>query len=272
MTRRIFTGLLETVSGQSRSNIRKWFWRRIYNILSLTWRDHDWRFMNYGFVGEGQPFPLKAEDEEERFFIGLYHQAVDGLPLRGARVLEIGSGRGGGARYIARYYEPAQVIGLDYSPQTVRLARRLNADAKALSFEVGDAEHLPFADGTFDIVINIESSHCYSNVSGFAKEVARVLKPGGWFTFADMRGKNAMDELTHQLDVPGMELVTECNISDRVVAALDAGEARKQHRINKQKWMRGFMAEFAGSPGSKLYNALVAGDVVYSARRYQKRK
>ena len=47
--------------------------------------------------------------------------------MAGARVLEIGSGRGGGSRYIARYHAPASVTGLDYSPETVRIARRLNA-------------------------------------------------------------------------------------------------------------------------------------------------
>ncbi|MBB4953490.1 SAM-dependent methyltransferase [Agrobacterium vitis] len=270
MTRRLFTRILDSLSGEAFPRTRKWFWQRVYNILSLTWRDRDWRFMNYGFVPEGAPFPLKPEDEDERVFIGLYQQAIDGLALQGLRVLEVGSGRGGGSRYIARYYKPAAMIGLDYSPQTVRLARRLNADTKALSFEIGDAEHLPFPDGSFDVVINIESSHCYANVNAFAHEVARVLTPGGWFTFADMRGKGSVEELERQLSVPGLELVSHGNISSRVVAALDAGEARKRARINKGRWMRGFMSEFAGSPGSQLYQGLAGGQVIYLAYRYQK--
>lgn len=270
MTRRIFTRILDSLSGDAFPRTRKWFWQRVYNILSLTWRDRDWRFMNYGFVPEGVPFPLMPDDEDERVFIGLYQQAVDGLPIQGLRVLEVGSGRGGGSRYVARYYKPAAMVGLDYSSQTVRLARRLNADTQALSFEIGDAEQLPFPDGSFDVVINIESSHCYANVPAFAREVSRVLVPGGWFTFADMRGKGSVAELERQLTAPGLELKAKRDISDRVVAALDAGEARKRARINKGKWMRGFMSEFAGSPGSQLYNGLVGGQVIYLAHRYRK--
>jgi SAM-dependent methyltransferase len=270
MARNMFSNVLNAVERGAFPRTQKWAWRGVYNILSRFWRDDDWRFMNYGFMPEGAAFPLKAEDEPERAFIGLYHQAVEGLPLAGARVLEIGSGRGGGSRYIARYHAPASVVGLDYSPETVRLARRLNADTASLSFEVGDAERLPFADGSFDVVVNIESSHCYANVPAFASEAARVLAPGGWFTFADMRPKGKLPELDRQLSVPGLELVAERSLSVGVVAALDAAEARKRERIGRARLMRRFMTEFSGAQGSILYKGLSGGGVVYVARRYRK--
>lgn len=270
MTSRAFSNVLKAAVGGRFPRLQKWLWRRIYNSLSLFWRDRDWRFMNYGFVPAGEPFRLSPEDENERAFIGLYQQAVEGLPVKGARVLEVGSGRGGGSRYIARYYQPASVVGLDYSPDTVRLARRLNSDTAALSFETGDAERLPFADGSFDIVVNIESSHCYADVGAFAREVSRVLAPGGWFTFADMRAKNAIADLDGHLDVPGLNLETERNISPQVVAALDHAEKRKRDRIGKVWLMRRFMTEFSGAKGSVLYKSLVGGNVVYVARRYRK--
>eukprot|EP00913_Durusdinium_trenchii_P010562 g9906.t1 len=248
----------------------KWVWRRVYNLLSLFWKDADWRFMNYGYLAEGSPFPLKPEDEPERVFIGLYQQAVDGLALEGAHVLEVGSGRGGGSRYIARYYAPASVTGMDYSPETVRRARRLNADTPGLSFENGDAELMPFADGSFDLVVNIESSHCYGDVPAFSREVARVLRPGGWFTFADMRPKNQLATLDQQLAAPGLELVSQHNITPGVLAALDAAEDRKSARINRSWGLRRFMSEFSGSKGSVLYKGLKGGSVVYVARRYRK--
>lgn len=268
MSSRVFSSLLD-VTGGGFPQIRKQLWRGLYNILSLTWRDADWRFMNYGYAPE-EPFPLRPEDEAERASIGLYHQAVEGLPVAGARVLEVGSGRGGGARYIARYQAPASVVGLDYSPQTVARARKLNADAPGLSFEVGDAERLPFADGAFDIVVNIESSHCYGDVAAFARETARVLASGGWFTFADMRGRRDLAELDRQLAQPGLTLAAARDISPRVLAGLDAAEARKRARIERSVLMRRFMSEFSGAQGSMLYRALAAGDLVYVARRYRK--
>ena len=270
MTSRLFSSVLEIATPGRFPRAQKWVWRRVYNILSLFWRDADWRFMNYGYVPDGEPFPLKAEDEPERVFIGLYQQAVAGLPMEGARVLEVGSGRGGGSRYIARYHAPASVTGLDYSPETVRRARSLNADTATLVFEQGDAEKMPFADATFDIVVNIESSHCYGDVAAFSREVSRVLKPGGWFTFADMRPKSQLKGLDGELGAPGLELVESRNISANVVAALDAAESRKSERIGKAFLLRRFMSEFSGSKGSIIDKGLKGGSVVYVARRYRK--
>jgi ubiquinone/menaquinone biosynthesis C-methylase UbiE len=118
--------------------------------------------MNYGWLPpEGaMPIELAAEDEPERLFIGLYDHVARGLPLDGARVLEIGCCRGGGARYVARYFQPSEVLGVDFSAPATELARRLNSDTANLSFAVGDAERLDLPDASFDIVLNIESSHC----------------------------------------------------------------------------------------------------------------
>jgi len=131
MTSRLFSNVLDVATLGRFPRTQKWVWRRIYNMLSRFWGDKDWRFMNYGYVPDGAPFALKPEDEAERAFIGLYQQAVEGLAVEGARVLEIGSGRGGGSRYIARYFAPASVTGLDYSPETVRRAPKRSATAPA---------------------------------------------------------------------------------------------------------------------------------------------
>ncbi|MGU3492902.1 class I SAM-dependent methyltransferase [Xanthobacteraceae bacterium A53D] len=267
---RMFAGMLEAIDRGAFPRSRKWAWRSMYNMLSRFWRDGDWRFMNYGFVPPGAPFALNPEDEPDRAFIGLYAQAVDGLKVSGARVLEVGSGRGGGARYIARYHAPSAMVGLDYSSETVRLARRLNGDVPALTFQTGDAEKLPFPDGSFDIVVNIESSHCYANVPAFAQEVSRVLTPGGIFTFADMRARGNIPELDRQLAAPGLDLMEANDITPGVVTALDAAEARKIARIRKAFFMRSFISEFAGAKGSTLYRSLSAGSVAYVARRYRK--
>ena len=151
----------------------------------------------------------------------------------------------------------------------MRRAQKLNADTLALSFVQGDAENLPFPDASFDIVVNIVSSHCYGDVPSFAREVARVLKPGGIFTFADMRPKSQLALLDEQLAAPGLELIDKRNISPNVVAALNAAEARKQARIGKALFLRRFISEFSGSKGSVLYKALTGGSVVYQARRYR---
>ena len=73
--------------------------------------------MNYGYADLDNPktIELKPEDEAERYGLQLYHQAASWANLKGKDVLEVGSGRGGGASYIARYLEPNSYVGIDLS-------------------------------------------------------------------------------------------------------------------------------------------------------------
>ncbi len=52
---------------------------------------------------------------------------------------------------------------------------------------VGDALNLPFDVSTFDIIINVEASHCYPDQARFFSEVSRILKKDGVFLYADFR-------------------------------------------------------------------------------------
>ena len=56
----------------------------------------------------------------------------------------------------------------------------------------GNAERLPFNDETFDVVLNVESSHLYTRRVNFVREVHRVLKTGGFLCTADVRYKEAV--------------------------------------------------------------------------------
>jgi ubiquinone/menaquinone biosynthesis C-methylase UbiE len=78
---------------------------------------------------------------------------------------------------VSRFPE-AQVTGVDVSPGMIEEARGRVPPA---SFEVGDASHLPFGDGSFDLVT-------HTNMIPFLDEVARVLRPGGWTVFAYTNG------------------------------------------------------------------------------------
>lgn len=235
--------------------------------------------MNYGFIPTQtldkddveRSFDLASEDEPDRPFIGLYHHAVEGLPINGARVLEIGSGRGGGSAYIARSHGPEKIIGLDYSARAVKLARQLNPRLENLEFQQGDAEDLPFPDASFDVVLNIESSHCYADMNRFVAETERVLKPGGWFSWMDMRGAPFVDETDDQLARPGWSCERAKTLSPGVIAALDDANHRKVKRIQRIRFMRRFMLEFAGTKGSVLYRGLKSGHVVYFSRRFHKK-
>ncbi|WP_350334664.1 class I SAM-dependent methyltransferase [Coralliovum pocilloporae] len=269
MASKLFNTVIRLVEQGRLPETRKWFWKQTYNLLSRVWSDKDWAFMNYGYMPD-VPFPLDTEDEPDRAFIGLYQQAVDGLDLNEKTVVEVGSGRGGGSSYIARYFKPASMTGLDYSPATVKRARKVIPPHPALAFDVGDAEALPLADESVDIIVNIESSHCYSNLPKFFSEVERVLKPGGVFTWADIRASSMMESLENQFAETGLVDVRRMELTPGVIKALDAMSERKKARIGRIPLISKFLMEFAATENTKLYKGFRNGKVRYLARRFQK--
>ena len=271
MSGRIFHAMIKTIERGGWPRTRKIAWKTLYQFLPWIFPDRDWRFMNYGFVPEGQaPLELRPEDEPDRAFIGLYELAVTGIDTQGKTILEVGSGRGGGARYLARYHKPSEVTGLDFSTSAVRFANQHSRDWPNLKFVKGDAAALPFPNDSFDIVVNIESSHCYPDVAAFAGEVSRVLKPEGIFSFADMRSPEMTSALDRDLAAENLVMVANLDISAGVLRGLDLAEERKIQRLKSVKVIRQFMTEFAGMRESALYRALQHGRVVYIARRYKK--
>ena len=85
------------------------------------------------FEDDDKPI-LTSEDEPDRLFIQLYHMNIRDIELEGKEVLEVGSGRGGGAHWIARTYSPRSLIALDYSAAAVKLCNRMYCRQKNLTF------------------------------------------------------------------------------------------------------------------------------------------
>jgi len=104
------------------------------------------------------------------------------------RVLDIGSGIGGPARYLAATFG-CQVIGVDLSSSFVDAATYLTAScglSDRVTFQVGDALHLPLEDSAFDAVF---LQHVAMNIEDRASlyaEVRRVLALGGRFATYDL--------------------------------------------------------------------------------------
>ena len=115
------------------------------------------------------------------------------------------------------------VVGLEYSRSCVALCRRAHAHPR-LAFVRGDAAVLPFADGAFDVVTNIESSHCYPAPWLFFAEVWRVLRPGGRFCYTDVFG-DLGERVRHRLEALGFAVERQDDITARVARGLTAGYA-----------------------------------------------
>lgn len=247
--------------------LRRLLWRWWYGRLAKRHTGVDWTFMNYGFApGDGSQLALDAADEPDRLCIQLYHRVASAVDLEGKTVLEVGSGRGGGASFIARYHQPASMTGIDFSPQAVALCKRRHASVEGLRFSIGDAEALTFSSGTFDAVINVESSHCYGDIRNFFAEVARVLRPGGWFLYTDFRAAPEMKKLHATLAAQhGFERIEREDITADVAAALEADDARKRRLIeeNIPPRLRHLFGEFAGLAGGKMHEGFRSREILY---------
>ena len=103
--------------------------------------------------------------------------AVDPAP---ARVLDVGTGTGGGARLSAARWPEAEIVGVDLSAPMIAEARE-RATSDRERYEVADASALPFPDGSFDLVTLV-------NMIPFFDELARVTGPAGAVAIAYTRG------------------------------------------------------------------------------------
>jgi ubiquinone/menaquinone biosynthesis C-methylase UbiE len=249
-------------------------WKWWYQTLAQYGLNLNWTFMNYGYASlNGEQVPeLEEGDEKSQFFIQLYHFTVYHLALQNKRVLEIGSGWGGGGSFVARYHQSEEYIGVDFSQKAVQLANKLHGHIPNLKFVCGDAENLPFDDNTFDAVINVESSHCYGDMVAFLQEVKRVLKSGGKFSWTDFRIKSNLAYLNNSFEQSGLKLVREETITENVIKALDEIHDKKMTVIDDYvpRFLKSSFMQFAGVKHSKVYDAFVNGDTVYLGKVFEK--
>jgi SAM-dependent methyltransferase len=176
---------------------------------------------------------------------------------RGQRVLEVGCGAGTDSLQWVR--AGARHTGLDLSLQSIRMARRhLGVHGLTGKFCEGDAERLPFADNSFDVVYSWGVIHHTPNMRATIKEIHRVLRPGGvirimiyhrlsWVTWrlwvrhgllAGRPGRSLHDVLAHHMESPGTQ-------------AYRRGEARELFNSFNQLEVR---------PSVTPYDAVIFGD------------
>jgi ubiquinone/menaquinone biosynthesis C-methylase UbiE len=130
--------------------------------------------------GEYQPFADVESRNwlQERLEVPALIEAL-ALP-DGARVLEVGCGRGVALVPLAERCRPAHLVGLDLEPQLLAIAEaRLARRGVHAELVVGDVRAMPFADASFDVVIDFGTCWHVTRPADALTEVARVLAPGG---------------------------------------------------------------------------------------------
>lgn len=245
--------------------VRSVLWRLWYPFVTRRLRGEEVVFLNYGF--ETEPplgLPLTPADEPNRACIQLYHHVATQVELAGKHVLEISCGHGGGAAYLARTLRPSSYTGLDRNAAGIRFCQHRHSE-DGLAFVRGDAESLPFASETVDAVINIEASHCYARFPQFLGEVARVLRPGGHFLYADFRFRDELPAWEYALASAPLELVHSHAITGGVLRGLDLNGPRSLELVTRRlpKWLHSLGRDFAGIPGSRIYTAFQREGILY---------
>ncbi len=247
--------------------LRKPLWQWWHKTMNKYDGENAANFMNYGYEKlNGDPkLVLKEEDEASRYCTQLYDHVVNRAELKGKKVLEVGSGRGGGASYITRYYKPESYTGMDITPSSIDFCNEYYNEVDGLDFKAGNAEKLPFEDNSFDFVVNVESARCYSDMQAFFNEVFRVLKPNGKLLIADMIYPNEIEDFHKRFTNAGFKIQHETDISRNVVLALEKDSARRENLIDTKapKFLRGSFKTFAGTVGTSRYNNFANGIFQY---------
>ena len=196
-------------------------------------------------------------------------EALD--PRAGWRVLDVAAGNGNATLAAAR--RGCTVTSTDYVPSLLDAGKlRAQAEGHDIAFQEADAEKLPFADASFDAVINVEASHCYPDFPRFLAEVARVLRPGGHFLYADFRFNEGLADWEQALAGAPLKQVGTRVINAEVLRGMDLNSARSQALLVRHlpAWMQSLGRDFAGIRGSRIYNALKEDHLSYRSYCFAK--
>lgn len=129
----------------------------------------------------------------------------------GDRVLDICAGVGGPSRLLAEHFPHSSFLALDLNEGRCHGARRLNGLvglAERIDVVRGDAQQMPFADGSIDIALSQEAFLHIPDKQAVLTEVARMLRPGGRIGFTDLVAGPGLSDADRAAIESGMEMRT----------------------------------------------------------------
>jgi ubiquinone/menaquinone biosynthesis C-methylase UbiE len=247
------------------ASFKQIFWKIWYQYLSRRIGSDPVTFINYGYwPPEGETVKLEPHDELNRPAIQLYHHVASGWDLAGKNVLEVSCGHGGGASFIKRYHHPKSYTAIDQNPGAIDYCRKTHG-ALGIDFRIGDAQALDFPTNHFDVVLNIEASHCYPRQDTFFRSVYRVLRAGGQLLYADFRTSSDAPQLDRDIAGAGFQIKAKTDITAHVLSALKRTSERYRRLVHgiTPKILHPVMETFAAVEGSGVYNSFVMRERVY---------
>ena len=143
--------------------------------------------------------------------------------------------------------------GMDLNQAGIDFCRKTH-HLPGLEFMHGDADNLPFADQSFEAVINIEASHCYPRLSHFLADVARVLRPGGHFLYVDARWRDQVPDWEAPLADAPMRMIAHEDISVQSLRGMENNSQLNRDLISRHvpALLRGVARDRAGARGGAI--------------------
>ncbi|CAD6197118.1 unnamed protein product [Caenorhabditis auriculariae] len=229
--------------------------------------DNDEEMIN--FVRDNCAQEGNEDDSEGRIaHIYLYEKTLsmhNNYPdFDGLDILEVSCGQGSGIKWISKKHRRiGKIIGVDKVP--------LN---KKELYHKGDAQDLPFDDESFDVVINVESSHLYRDCSAFFEECFRVLRPGGQLCWTDIRYPHQIHQVQREAHRAGFRLDKWYDITANVVAGIHRTSRKYDRILHKSPLVVRMFASSIRStycaPGTSTYQRLVRRQRIYIAAMWSK--
>jgi len=241
------------------SNIffRIWYW-----YISKIDKKAEVIFMNYGYSKDSHEIDLEEADKINKYPVQLYDFVANSIDLNGKDLLEVGCGRGGGLSYINRYLKPKTATGIDLNNKAISFCQK---NYKDITFLQGNAQLLKFENHSFDVVINVESSHRYAQVDKFLEEVHRVLRPGGHLIFTDFRLKNEIEKLNEQFVKEKLKVLKNELITTNVLEALRLSSAKTEDLVRRltPKIVHSIGKKFAATEGTPTFKKFATNEYEY---------
>ncbi len=206
-----------------------------------------------GVWGEGFMSP-GGVDEVDRY--------LDGIGLDGSTVLDIGCGLGGVDIHLVSKHGAARVTGIDIEPALIERCRML-----ADKYGIGDRTEfvcvepgpLPFDDSSFGIVTSKDSIIHIADKHALARDVYRVLEPGGWFVASDwLAGYEGepSEEMRQYLVAEGLDFGLAS--ASTYVDALQSAGFTDVATVDRNEWYREHARVEREAMGGALYDGLAS--------------
>jgi SAM-dependent methyltransferase len=192
------------------------------------------------------------------------------LPSGDERALDVGTGAGALALALAPLVR--EVVGVDRVPELLELARDRGAGYPNVTFVEGDAEHLRFDDGSFDLACTLRTLHHVPRPELVLAELVRVTRAGGRLLVVDQiapvdpLAALDLDRFEHARDPSHTRLLPEIDLR-QLFEANELVLVRDRHDVERRPLDAYFdLAACGGDERARARALAPEGPDVYTAR------